>query len=392
MKNIIKTLLLVIVIGFTSCRENEDLSNAQGDVTFSFEVSGNDTPSGGRVVSTTAAASKIVVTIESTGGTVVYSQEELNVIEFNGSYISEPISLEVGSYMLTEYFVIDDAGSTIYATPLEGSELAYLVNDPLPIDFSITADGSSKVTPEVLSTADVPSVDFGYVDFSFAIVETFDFLMSVHVFDEATASYALTDANVIVSSNGVELYNKTIAAATDQIRVLDGYASYEISVSKDGFDSNTTSLDNATIKGHLNDPLEVILVAEKGVINIGAYEGCLGNSIAVAQSFVATSHGEVSSLGLNMCSAYSGTTVTLYEGEGIGGTVVATQNIGLSFYANSIALDPGFELVKDQTYTFGFSVGNYQSGYANTNPYVDGQMYINGEASLGNDMQLDIFY
>ncbi|MFT7231271.1 MAG: hypothetical protein ACI8TA_000477 [Cyclobacteriaceae bacterium] len=248
--------MVTLVIFAISCGKQDDSPQAKNNnVQFSFSVV--DDNSGGRVA--TANPAFIVVTIENIAGDVIYAQEQLNVIEFNGSYISEPLSLLLGDYQLTEYIVTDAAGSAIYSTPLEGSELAYLVSDPLPIAFTIAADQSVQVNPQVISTENVTADQFGYPNFTFDFVETFDFLLSVFAFDETSSSYLLTSANVIISGDGTELYNKPIAAETDQIKLLDGYVNYTISVSKSAYITNDTTITNAQIKAYLIDPIEMLL-------------------------------------------------------------------------------------------------------------------------------------
>lgn len=258
MKNYL--LILFTLFVFAACQQEEDIQTLEkgtGEVAFSFDVQDSNAASNGRTQS--AVPASIVVSIETDGGVPVYAQQQLSLIEFNGSFVSEPISLEVGNYKLTEYFVLDENGSTVYATPLDGSDLDYLVNTPLAVDFSIAKDASEQLVPEVLSTEAVVAADFGYTDFEIDVVNTFEFLMSVHYFDELSESYELTDAQVVIYGDGVEVYNKPIAAETDQIRIRDDYANFEIVTSKAGFMNDTVTMDVATLKGHFNDPIEVLL-------------------------------------------------------------------------------------------------------------------------------------
>jgi hypothetical protein len=97
----------------------------------------------------------------------------------NGYYISKPLSLVPGGYKLSKFLVVDASNTVVYATPTEGSTKAYLVNDPLPILFSVTKDNVTKVVPEVISVKNNTPEDFGYATFSFTEVTTFDFLIGV---------------------------------------------------------------------------------------------------------------------------------------------------------------------------------------------------------------------
>ena len=259
MKNLL--LILLSVCFFAACQQEEDLPSIEkgkGEVAFSFDVKSSESASNGRVLDG-PTPDMVVVSIETSAGTPVYTQEQLSLIEFNGSYVSEPISLEVGDYKLTEYLVLDSNGETVYATPLSGSDLDYLVNTPLAIDFSLTTDASDQIVPEVLATAEVTAADFGYEDFKIAVVNTFDFLMSVHYFDQVSESYELTDAEVTIYGDGSLVYDKPIAAETDQIRIRDDYANFQIVTSKSGHLTDTVNVDVATLKAYFNDPLEVLL-------------------------------------------------------------------------------------------------------------------------------------
>ncbi|WP_143569872.1 hypothetical protein [Tenacibaculum agarivorans] len=271
MKTAFKFLMTLTICMFTlwSCSDDESsvtLVEGEGQVTFSFNVindtntstNGNKSFRNSQLVKRTP--NQIVVTIQSTDdGSIVYDKEKLDVIAFNGSFISDPIALKTGNYELTEYFVLDEDGNTLYVTPLEGSTLAYLVNDPLGTNFSIAKDDSKQITPEVITPEGFDADDFGYTDFSFDIVETIDFLISAHIFDEASESYELTDATILVTADGTEVYNNSIANVTEQIRVRDGYNSYTITITKAGYDDYVVTLTNAELELHANKPLIVIL-------------------------------------------------------------------------------------------------------------------------------------
>lgn len=53
----------------------------------------------------------------------------------------------------------------LWATPLEGSRLAYMVDDPLPIKFYVEANTTTHLQPEVVWIGNQHPGDFGYVAF-----------------------------------------------------------------------------------------------------------------------------------------------------------------------------------------------------------------------------------
>ncbi|WP_143569870.1 hypothetical protein [Tenacibaculum agarivorans] len=280
MKTAFKFLMTLAICMFTlwSCSDDEasvTLVEGEGQVTFSFDViNDTNTPTNGnksfrnsQLVKTTP--NQIVVTIQSTDdGSIVYDKEKLDVIAFNDNFISDPIALKTGNYELIEYFVLDEDENTLYVAPLEGSTLAYLVNDPLGTNFSIAKDDSKQITPEVITPEGFTADDFGYTDFSFDIVETIDFLISVHAFDVASESYELTDATILVTADGTEVYNKAIANVTEQIRVRDGYNSYTITITKSGYDDDMQTFTANELKSYENAPLVIQLT--ESLLKVGA--------------------------------------------------------------------------------------------------------------------------
>ena len=73
------------------------------------------------------------------------------VYAFGSGFISGKIEIRAGEYNLTKFMVIDPAGQVIFASPLEGSPLAYIANDPLPVTFSVYPDQVTNVAPEVIA-------------------------------------------------------------------------------------------------------------------------------------------------------------------------------------------------------------------------------------------------
>jgi hypothetical protein len=58
--------------------------------------------------------------------------------------------------------LVNDNNVAVYATPVEGSEKAYLVENPLPIEFEVSEDVVTKVSPEVIDAIGQTAQDFVY--------------------------------------------------------------------------------------------------------------------------------------------------------------------------------------------------------------------------------------
>src|SRR5260221_252306 len=130
-----------------SCRQ-ENIRKLPGQLQFSLANPTSHT--GGRVASTASPAFALL-SIKDGQGNLVQSNKKIILYNFGGSYVTESLQLSVGSYSLTQFMILDSANSVLYATPMEGSALAQYVTDPLPINFSITENGITLVTPQVLA-------------------------------------------------------------------------------------------------------------------------------------------------------------------------------------------------------------------------------------------------
>ncbi|MEQ8905210.1 hypothetical protein [Ekhidna sp.] len=257
-KHIFVVSIAIIGITFSSCSEDDFKPLNDGEVQFSFQ---SPAPDQGRIESGSTPA-KVIITIEDAAGTAVYTAEELLLVEFSGSYVTDPLTLSPGNYKVTAFLVTNASEETIYAAPLSGSDVAYLVSMPLAIDFTIVADQVTSIAPEVVSTALLSAADFGYASITFTTIETFDMLVSAMKYDGVLTGWQLTDATVSITGDGSPIYSKNIASETTQLKLNDGYVNYSISVSKPGFITNTASYTQAEMKAFFDDPLVVQLTAE----------------------------------------------------------------------------------------------------------------------------------
>ncbi|MDW3191170.1 MAG: hypothetical protein R8G66_02360 [Cytophagales bacterium] len=292
---------IVFAVMVQSCnnRDNEQPAPAEGRVEFTFEVI--DNPDGGRKGSSGKSAgrteadipSKVVISIEDNLGNPVYALEELTLFEFNGSYVTEPLILQVGSYKLTEYLVLDDEDATIFATPQEGSDLDYLVADPLPIDLVVSANASTSLAPQVISTEQLTPADFGYTDSNFEFVATYDMLLSVFVQNATTGAFESTDATLTVTATAetTELYNKAIASGIVQVKLTDGYSNYTVQVDKAGYNSYTADFTQAEMKAFFTDPLIVNLFPPAAVPNGASVAAFTGDNYQGAEIAATPSGG-----------------------------------------------------------------------------------------------------
>ena len=202
MKNTLSiTLILLLFTGlFYSCKESpNNPALEQSKVEFVFSSSQVKSAS-------EQGLTNVVITVEDEQGNTVLNSEKIDIYHMNGKYISEPVEMPTGTYQLTRFLVLNGDNDVVYATPVEGSDKAHLVEHPLPITFSASKDSVSEIKPEVILVADSKPEEFGYVSFSFEIADSFKILMGAAVMDSTNNNYKLTTANVEIFSGEILVY------------------------------------------------------------------------------------------------------------------------------------------------------------------------------------------
>ena len=173
-------LVLFAVIGFYSC-EKKPGTTGKGTAEFSLgSLPEEDGLSKSDVLPDSAfIAYQLMVSIEDAAGNPVVTDSLIPLYVFGTGFMSENIELATGEYKLTKFLVINPAGEVVFASPVEGSSLAYLVKDPLPILFNIRAEQVTRVLPEVLYVGTHTPDEFGYVSFGMQIITATPFLDSL---------------------------------------------------------------------------------------------------------------------------------------------------------------------------------------------------------------------
>jgi len=114
-----------------------------------------------------------LVTIVNVNGEKVFDKEYIEFFSFGNSFVTKSINLNVGDYLLSEFMLVDSASTVIWATPTEGSRLANLVSEPVPIQFSVYLNNTTHLYPQVVRVANHNPDDFGYVNFHVEFVDNF---------------------------------------------------------------------------------------------------------------------------------------------------------------------------------------------------------------------------
>jgi len=238
MKTISKFLMLILFLpaisGLFSCEKS---AFEKGKGTAEFSIALPDDGSKSALSSDSAnVAYQIMVSIEDMEGTLIMSDSLIPLYIFGTDYVSENIRLNAGEYKLTKFMVINPAGEVVYASPVEGSELAYLVNDPLPILFTINAENITRIVPEVLYVGQHTPGEFGYAGFGMQIIKPLHFWAAC-VLDnpnEITASQYTTAKLTVKAPDGWH-YSFRMEAVVNHLIIRGGYGLYTFIIEKEGF-------------------------------------------------------------------------------------------------------------------------------------------------------------
>lgn len=157
---------LAMVLQWSSCNRIEE----EGSISFGLELSDDAALKSASLNSWIDAA---LVTIKDQNGALIYDKEYLPVYKFGDQFTTKSLKIPVGKFQLTEFMLVDSMGVVLWATPVEGSNLAHLVRKPLPIAFDVVADQTTSLPIQVVRVRDHRPGDFGYINFDIGFVERF---------------------------------------------------------------------------------------------------------------------------------------------------------------------------------------------------------------------------
>jgi hypothetical protein len=215
--------LFAFLLFFASCNQYEAaVLPTKGNATFIFS---EKTPiQGGR---TNASPASILLSISDGNGNEILKDKKLQLLTFGQTYTTESLSLTTGTYMLTKFLVMNASNEIIYATPMEGADLASYVNDPLPISFSIAENATSQIAPQVLAVAEEDHPEsFGYASFGFIPISIT--VISIPTCKETITrvTYEFTNGSKTIKSERslsgsiLDLNNQELVGKTWQARIL----------------------------------------------------------------------------------------------------------------------------------------------------------------------------
>ncbi|MCU0459173.1 MAG: DNRLRE domain-containing protein [Bacteroidales bacterium] len=267
MKTFIRSfsLILLVVFAFSSCEKNSDSSKGTAKFSISSIEESNQLKSAW--AEEDLVSYHLMVSVEDSDGNPVFTGKLVPVYLFGPGYISEELEMEEGNYRLTEFMLIDPSGEVIAATPIEGSQLAYLVNDPLPISFSVAGGVATVVRPELLAVGDHTPGDFGYVSFGGPIIKPLAFYV-VCIIDNPLSMSAVqppVSADLTVFAGNVWRYKFRLGPSVNHLVIRGGFEYYTFLLEKEGYVSQTFRVKASELKATTKEnPLKLKIPWDSG--------------------------------------------------------------------------------------------------------------------------------
>ncbi len=245
MKNSIRLLYLMLAVSSSiitsSCDKKNDADrNVKGMAEFSISLNNQSATARSGSTDSVMMAFQLMISVADQYGNPVMTDQMIPLYAFGSGFISEKVEIRAGQYELIKFLVIDPAGRVVFAAPVEGSPLAYITNDPLPLSFTVTPDQVTNVTPEVIATGNYTPGDFGYASFGVQIITPLEFFAICYLDNPLLmAPSMMTDAKLTISSKDGWSYTFYLKPEVNHLIIRGGSESYIFVLEKEGYASRT---------------------------------------------------------------------------------------------------------------------------------------------------------
>lgn len=240
MKTLIRLFLISLVVSSVfflyACDKNNNDGTGKGTARFSISLPSEVVTKSASAPDSSTLSYQIMFSAEDIAGHAVFTDKLIPLYIFGTDFVSENVEIKTGEFILTKFMVINPSGVVVYAAPLVGSPLAYLINRPLPFNFNIFPNQITRILPEVLVVGDQTPDKFGYANFGVLIIKPLTF-WAVCFLDNplVMAPTQLTTAKLtVISTNGWN-YTFKLEAAVNQIVIRGGSDFYYFILEKEGY-------------------------------------------------------------------------------------------------------------------------------------------------------------
>ncbi len=204
MKNLLTLCISFLFLG-NGCNSDQEniISQEKGELMLGFDLIQKNKSS--RIANTIPSGSAIRLSIQNSEGVPIFTNKVISILKINENWISEPLPIPTGSYILTELLILSPNNEILYAVPLQDSPVADLVLTPLPVSFVVNPNEIINLNIELLHANDLNPADIGYVTFPFKTVDYF--FLSVFTPSHNGHSFADAQAFIIQNSDTINSFN-----------------------------------------------------------------------------------------------------------------------------------------------------------------------------------------
>lgn len=263
-----KTLFLsaLLLFAFSSCEKPIEPESRLGQLKFTFSASDFQSNLKSAADYDSTKVYTLLVTIKDKDGNLVMDTEPVELYKFSDGFVSKKVELKEGSYSLTEFMVVDSNAEVMYATPKEGAPLAYLVNKPLPVDFTISANSSVGLRVEVIPVGNHPAEDFGYISFGISIVKPLLFYTAAYINNPMImAPSRFVKAQLSIYDPEGKQYQFTLEAKVNELVIKAMKGEYIFMVKTEAYEKKFMFGWEDLMKTSPNDPLLLPLGDNSGM-------------------------------------------------------------------------------------------------------------------------------
>ncbi len=196
----------------------------------------------------------------------------IDLMPFGGYYISNKIfTLDVGTYELERFDVLNNLGYTIYATPFVGSKVAEKtgIGTTLKYEFTASKDEMNTIRMQVIDVdEDTDPADFGLTDFTFEVINYSKFYIKVLALDDENC-WEYTNATLKMENRFAETIKETELLSKINRVFVDNFSKNNITIygdikyiftlMKDGYDYQKLTFSQMDLEQYKERPLEVKL-------------------------------------------------------------------------------------------------------------------------------------
>lgn len=223
-------LLFAAATTFQRCSD-EGQNQAPEKVTVTFSLSVHDN-AGGRT-NATRTPDVLLLSLQNSARQPVFTNKKIELLIAGDSYLTVPIELAPGRYIITDFFLATDTDTILYAVPKKGSALASAVLHPVPYGLNITNTAVSNVEMEVIDVSQNAVENFGYASFNVNVVNP----LRISVFAALGDAIRLTDAKGYILNEDDTVKTFTLAAKGNNLISFKGDAdiTHKLVICKPGY-------------------------------------------------------------------------------------------------------------------------------------------------------------